>query len=233
MILAGTIIHVSSILKEILILHEDAGLLIINKPAGMPVLPDGWEKDAPYLVKVLKEQFGNIWVVHRLDKITSGVMVVARTAEVHRSLSMQFEKHEAQKVYHAIVVGIPEWGLITARHPLRVDVGHSHRTVVDHSKGKSSETDFRVLERHTLSSLLEAVPGTGRTHQIRVHAYAIGFPLLGDSLYSAPATDLIARPALHAHSLAFTHPTTGERVLFNAPYPDDFQNALEKLRAGQ
>jgi 23S rRNA pseudouridine1911/1915/1917 synthase len=114
-----------------------------------------------------------------------------------------------------------------------VDVGHSHRTVVDHSKGKSSETDFRVLERHTLSSLLEAVPGTGRTHQIRVHAYAIGFPLLGDSLYSAPATDLIARPALHAHSLAFTHPTTGERVLFNAPYPDDFQNALEKLRAGQ
>jgi RluA family pseudouridine synthase len=233
MILAGTIIHVSSVLKEILILHEDAGLLIINKPAGMPVLPDGWDKDAPYLVRLLEEKYGKVWVVHRLDKITSGVMVVARKAEAHRSLSMQFEKHEAQKVYHAIVVGIPEWDLITARHPLRVDVGHSHRTVVDHSKGKSSETAFRVLERHTLTSLIEAVPMTGRTHQIRVHAYATGFPLLGDSLYSAPATDLISRPALHAHSLTFTHPITGERVSFSAPYPDDFLKALERLRAGR
>jgi|BarGraNGADG00212_2_1021979.scaffolds.fasta_scaffold21783_2 RluA family pseudouridine synthase len=229
MILAGTIARVSSISTKKLILHEDEELLIVNKPAGMPVLPDGWEKDAPYLVKLLEEQYGKTWVVHRLDKITSGVMVMARTAEAHRALSMQFEQHEVQKVYHAIVVGVPEWDQLTARHPLRVDVGHSHRTVVDHSKGKSSETAFRVLERHTGTSLLEAIPGTGRTHQIRVHAYAIGFSLLGDTLYSAPATDLIARPALHAQSLTFTHPASGERVPFSAPYPDDFQTALEKL----
>lgn len=193
-------------------------------------MPDGWDKDAPYLVKLLEEQYGKTWVVHRLDKITSGVMVFARTAEAHRSLSMQFEQHEPQKVYHAIVVGVPEWDQRTARHPLRVDVGHSHRTVVDLSKGKSSETAFRILERHPGSSLLEAVPGTGRTHQIRVHAYAIGFPLLGDTLYSAPATDLIARPALHAQMLTFTQPATGERVTYSSPYPKDFQIALEKLR---
>jgi 23S rRNA-/tRNA-specific pseudouridylate synthase len=149
-----------------LILHEDVELLIVNKPAGMPVLPDGWEKDAPYLVKLLEAESGRLWIVHRLDKVTSGVMVFARTAEAHRALSMQFEQHEAQKVYHAIAVGEPGWEQHTARHSLRVDVGHSHRTVVDHSKGKPSETAFRLLERYRGFSLLEAVPGNGRTHQI-------------------------------------------------------------------
>ncbi len=218
---------------KILILHEDTDLLIVNKPAGMPVLPDGWEKNAPYLVRLLEEQHGKLWVVHRLDKITSGVMVIARTAEAHRSLNMQFEQHEAKKVYHAIAIGEPEWDQHTARHPLRADVGHSHRTVVDHSKGKPSETSFRVLERNGGFSLLEAVPATGRTHQVRVHAYALGFPLLGDTLYSAPKTELIARPALHAQSLTFTHPATGEQVSFAAPHPEDFEAALERLRAGR
>jgi RluA family pseudouridine synthase len=224
---------VNSIPTKILILHEDAELLVVNKPAGMPVLPDGWEKDAPYLVRLLEEQYGKPWVVHRLDKITSGVMVFARTAEAHRVLNMQFEQHEAKKVYHAIVAGVPEWDQYTARHPLRADVGHSHRTVVDFSKGKSAETAFRVLERYQGFSLLEAIPASGRTHQIRVHAFTIGFSLLGDTLYSAPATDLITRPALHAQSLTFTHPASGERITFSAPYPDDFQSALEKLRAGR
>ena len=198
----------------------------------MPVLPDGWEKDAPYLVKLLEGQYGKLWVVHRLDKITSGVMVFARTTDAHRVLSMQFEQHEAQKVYHAIVAGVPEWDQHIAHHPLRVDVGHRHRTVVDNRKGKSSETLFRVMERYQGFCLMEAVPGSGRTHQIRVHAYAIGLSLLGDMLYSGPSTDLIARPALHAQSLSFMHPTTGEGVSFTATYPEDFKYALEKLRAG-
>jgi len=223
---------VSSNSSTLLILHEDTDLLIVNKPAGIPVLPDGWEKDTRYLVKLLEDQYGKVWVVHRLDKITSGVMVFALTAEAHRTLSMQFEQHEAQKMYHAITSGAPEWDQHTARHPLRVDVGHSHRTVVDHSKGKTSETAFRILERFSYASLLEAVPGTGRTHQIRVHTFALGFPLLGDKLYSAPPTELIARPALHAQSLTLTHPGTGERVAYSAPYPEDFLTALENLRAG-
>jgi len=221
---------VSATFTKELVLHEDPELLIINKPAGMPVLPDGWEKEAPYLLRLLEQEFGRLWVVHRLDKITSGVMAFARTAEAHRALNDQFEGHAVRKVYHAIVNGEPGWEQHTARQPLRVDVGHSHRTVVDNRKGKPSETAFRVLERYAGHCLLEAIPGTGRTHQIRVHAYAIGFPLLGDRLYSAPSTDLIERPALHALSLTFTHPASGEGVSFAAAYPQDFQRALEKFR---
>jgi RluA family pseudouridine synthase len=210
------------------ILYSDNALLVVDKPAGLPVLPDGWEKDAPYLVKQLEEQFGKLWVVHRLDKVTSGVMLFARTAEAHRALNQQFESHAVHKVYHAIVVGNPRWDEHTARHPLRVNVGHTHRTVVDHAKGKPSETAFRVLERFPGFSLLEARPTTGRTHQVRVHAYALGFPLLGDALYSAPETDRIARPALHACSLEFNY--ENKPFSFTAPYPQDFSKALKGLR---
>jgi len=212
------------------ILYEDQELLVVNKPAGLPVLPDGWKRDAPFLVQLLEEQFGKLWVVHRLDKTTSGVMIFARTANAHRLLSMQFDAHEVKKIYVAIVVGVPDWENHTARHPLRVNAGHSHRTVVDRVNGKSAQTTFRLLERYKGFSLLEAVPSTGRTHQIRVHAHAIGYPILGDILYGAPKTDLIDRPALHACSLTFLHPAREEPVTFNAPTPEDFQSALEKLR---
>lgn len=212
------------------VLYQDDAILLIDKPAGMPVLPDGWETDAPYLVKLLEEPYGRLWVVHRLDKVTSGVMILARTADAHRTLNMQFERHEAQKVYHAICVGAPVWDEHTARHKLRVNVGHSHRTAVDNSHGKPAETHFKVLKRYTSYGLLESRPATGRTHQIRVHAYALGHPLVGDILYSAPSTDLIARPALHAFSLTITHPLTSERLTFETPYPADFAAALSLLK---
>jgi len=227
--LAGTIDSVSTISINYIILHADAEIIVINKPSGLPVLPDGWEKDSHYLVRLLEEQIGRTWLVHRLDKTTSGVMVFARTAEAHRTLSIQFEQHVTQKVYHAIVIGSPHWQETIARHPLRADAGHSHRTVVDKRLGKPSETVFRVLQRFEDSSLLEVIPRTGRTHQIRAHAAAIGFPLLADRLYRSPETVLIARPALHAESLAFIHPTSGERVRFVAPYPADFQKCLDQL----
>jgi RluA family pseudouridine synthase len=156
------------------------------------------------------------------------VMVFARTAEAHRTLNMQFDKHEAHKIYHAIAVGNPKWDEHIARHPLRVNVGHKHRTMVDNKNGKPSETRFKILKRCPAHALLEAELMTGRTHQIRVHAYALGHPLLGDFLYSAPETNLISRPALHAYSLTFTHPTTNERISFTAPYPADFEKALKK-----
>src|SRR5574341_1752398 len=130
------------------ILYEDQHLLVVNKPAGLPVLPDGWEKDAPYLVKMLEEKYGRTWIVHRLEKTTSGVMVIARTAEAHRALNMQFHRHEARKIYHAIAVGNPKWDEHIARHPLRVNVGHKHRTMVDNKNGKPSETRFKALKRY-------------------------------------------------------------------------------------
>jgi RluA family pseudouridine synthase len=213
------------------IIYSDDAIIVVNKPAGLPVLPDGWEKDAPYLVKLLEWSHKKIWIVHRLDKITSGVMVFALTAEAHRALNRQFERREAQKTYHAIMVGVPEWEEEIAAHPLRADVGHKHRTAVDPRAGKVSETRFRVLEKYPSDVLVEALLMTGRTHQIRAHAYALGHPLLGDVLYSAPETDLIARPALHAHALTFRHPVTGKRVSFTTPYPDDFAKALERLKS--
>jgi RluA family pseudouridine synthase len=214
------------------VLYIDASIIVINKTPGLATLPGGWENDSTSLVEMLEREHGRIWVVHRLDRVTSGLLVFARSAEAHRALNMQFERHETNKVYHAIVVGIPVWEEHTAHHPLRINVGHSHRTIVDHGKGKPSETTFHVLERFDGYALLEAIPATGRTHQVRVHAYALGFPLLGDTLYSAPMSELIQRPALHSRSLAFTHPTSFERLMFNAPYPEDFTQALDKLRAG-
>jgi len=211
------------------ILYSDEHLLVIDKPAGLPVLPDGWEKDAPYLVKMLEEQYGKLFIVHRLDKITSGVMVFARDAETHRALNMQFEKHEAQKVYHAIVEGNPKWAEKVTKFPLHANVGHKHRTIVDDKHGKPSETSFRVLKRYQTSAWVEALPRTGRTHQIRVHAAALGHPLLGDVLYGGAESYLTTRPALHAFSLAFTHPASNARVTFRAEHPQDFETTLKLL----
>jgi RluA family pseudouridine synthase len=227
------------------ILHQDEHILVVNKPAGLSVLPEGREPDAPYLVKMLEQEYGNpstsshrpdelsggqrIWVIHRIDKITSGIVIFALTADAHRSLNIQFEKHQVDKKYHAIVNGSPKWDEKVTKFPLRVNVGHKQRTTVDNKSGVRSETQFKVVKRSRDWSLLEAIPMTGRTHQIRVHAYALGFPLLGDMLYSAPETDLISRPALHAYSLTVNHPVTNERMTFSAPYPDDFQAALSAM----
>ena len=225
------------------IIYKDEHILVINKPAGLSVLPEGWEPDAPYLVKSLEEEYEKIWVVHRLDKFTSGVLVFALNAEAHRALNIQFEKHEVEKVYRAITVGAPPWKERITKFPLRVNVGHKHRTMVDNKKGVRAETKFKVLNWNSSitdelfladdaegMALVEARPMTGRTHQIRVHAYALGYPLLGDTLYSSPETDIIARPALHAYALSFNHPVSNERVSFTAPYPTDFKKALERLK---
>jgi len=213
------------------IIYEDTRLIVVDKPAGLSVLPDGWEKDSEYLVKMLEERYGRIFIVHRLDKITSGVMVFARDAETHRALNIQFENHDAQKTYHAILEGNLKWEEKVAKHLLRANVGHKHRTMVDDKNGKPSETRFRVIKRYPESALVEAKPMTGRTHQIRVHAYALGHPLVEDILYGARDMYGIPRPMLHAQSLSFIHPATNERVKFSAPHPADFEDALRILGA--
>lgn len=211
------------------ILHQDKAMLVLNKSAGIPVLQDGWQPEAPFLHKMLEEKFNKVWVVHRLDKVTSGVMVFARSAESHRELNRQFEHREVHKEYQAIVEGVPPWDERTARHMLQTNVGRAHRTVVVRKRGKKSETRFKVRKRGHDQALVEAFPKTGRTHQIRVHLSALGFPILGDTLYAAEETEAIARPALHASSITFAHPESRKSVSYGADLPDDMLLAMNRL----
>lgn len=232
---------------ESLVLWADAHLLVINKPAGLPTLPGGWTP-GPHVRGILEPVYGRLWVVHRLDRQTSGVLALARTAEAHRSLNLQFDAHRVAKVYHALVVGLPTWDRLTVELPLRADGDRQHRTVVDRQRGKPSVTELRVLERLNPCALVEAIPRTGRTHQIRAHLAALGHPIVGDALYggdrvaSAAAMGpgsrpvamagppVLERPGLHAWSLTIHHPLTGEQLTFQAPYPADLIEALSAIR---
>ena len=222
-----------------LALYLDEALLVVNKPAGLPTLVDGYQREAPYLVGLLGELYGRVWVVHRLDKDTSGVIVFARTAQAHRELNNQFEQRRANKVYHALVIGQPEWDEKTIDLPLRPNGDRRHRTVIDPQGGKPSSSVLRVLERFSGYALVEASPRSGRTHQIRAHLAAAGNPLMADDLYRGPGrvkTDSTMDPApidrlgLHARSLTLIHPLSGQPQRFEAPYPRDFARALEALR---
>ncbi len=223
------------------ILWQDEDLLVVDKPAGLPTLPDGWDTSAPHLKGLLESLVGRVWVVHRLDRETSGVIILARNAEAHRELNRQFEQRLVQKIYHALVRRPPSWEQRLVDLPLRTNAGHRHRTVVDHRAGKQALTRLRLLERWQKAGLVEAIPATGRTHQIRVHLAAIGHPILGDSLYGDfrdaqrkldPEKDWpdIPRTALHARSINLMHPSTGERVSFEVEYPQDFLDTLSLLR---
>jgi RluA family pseudouridine synthase len=210
------------------ILFSDDHLLVVNKPAGLLTLPDGYDKTAPCLIDLLRQQYDRIWVVHRLDKDTSGVIVFARSAEAHRALNMAFDSRAVHKVYHAIVQGVPPWDERTIDLPLRPDGDRSHRTVIDRGRGKPAVTRVRVLERGVAQALIEARPETGRTHQIRAHLAAIELPLAGDVLYGG-GTTWLPRPALHAYSLDLGHPRSQVPLHFTAPYPADLLAALQHL----
>jgi RluA family pseudouridine synthase len=220
-------------------LYLDEALLVVDKPPGLATLVDGFHPEAPYLAGQLGEAYGRIWVVHRLDKDTSGVIVFARTAQAHKDLNAQFEQRRASKVYHALVIGQPEWAEQVVDLPLRPDGDRRHRTVIDRQMGKPAITNLRVLEGFGAFALVEAIPLTGRTHQIRAHLAAAGYPLVADRLYrrfgeappaSNPETEPIDRLGLHARSLALYHPLNGRLQNFEAPYPQDFASALEQLR---
>jgi tRNA pseudouridine32 synthase/23S rRNA pseudouridine746 synthase len=218
------------------ILFCDEALLVVNKPAGLSTLPDGYDPTLPHIKSVLEGQYGRLWIVHRLDKHTSGVLLLARSSAAHRALNTQFEQRQVSKVYHALVNGVPQWQDTSIDLPLKANGDRQHRTVVDWQVGKPAITHFRVLECFDHHSLLEAIPETGRTHQIRAHLSAAGLFIVGDKLYLPPSrlqvnrTDaasqadaglppgLVNGIALHALSLQFTHPITGERLEFVAPY---------------
>jgi RluA family pseudouridine synthase len=230
MTLQGLVEH-KEVSFDLPILFIDEYLLAVNKPAGLPTLPDGYDKSAPCLIHLLKQQYGRVWVVHRLDKATSGVIVLARTAAIHRALNIAFDSREVHKVYHAIVIGTPPWEKHMIDLPLRPDGDRRHRTVIDAQHGKAAVTHLRVIERFAQHTLIEARPETGRTHQIRAHLAAIDLPLAGDVLYGGKSVAaLIARTALHACAIDFEHPATSEPLHLEAPYPPDFTQALRQLR---
>lgn len=232
-----------------LVLFKDRDLLVINKPAGLLVLPDGYDPEAMHLKDMLIPEFGELWIVHRLDRQTSGVLLIARTAEAHRALNLQFENRQVTKVYHALVSGVPEWTRQTVELPLRADGDRRHRTVVDRHQGKDASTHFRVLERFGDYALIAVAPRTGRTHQIRVHLAALEHPIVVDDLYGdgqglylsqfkrsynasghKPERPLLDRLGLHAFSLDFAHPRRKRNMTFQVPYPKDFAAALLQLR---
>ena len=224
------------------ILYEDNELLCINKPAGLLSIRDGYDPLLPYVTSLLSPLFGRLWVVHRLDRDTSGTLLLARTPQAHRSLNISFENRQVHKSYHAIIHGVPKEVESVVDLPLKVDGDHQHRTIVNHASGKPAQTRLHVLRSSGDFSLIEAQPLTGYTHQIRAHLLAIGFPILLDPLYSLNLQNansnltsnefvklVISRLALHACALEFFHPATGLSMKITAHYPVDFEAALIKL----
>jgi RluA family pseudouridine synthase len=226
------------------ILYQDDSLIAFNKPAGLLSIPDGYAPELPHVAGVLAPQFGKCWIVHRLDRETSGIIILARSLATHRSLNLQFEHRQVNKQYHALVSAIPAWSEITVDFPLRVNADRKHRTLTATLTGKPAVTGFRILQQYPGGCLVEASPHTGYTHQIRAHLAAIGLPILGDVQYfgirpepafpklvTSPGTDLISRVALHARSISFSHPVTGLPIYLESPYPVDFQQALAALES--
>lgn len=230
------------------ILFEDDSLLVINKPPGLVVHPAAGHETGTLVHALLHHCAGQLsgiggvsrpGIVHRLDKDTTGVMVVAKTDAAHLALARQFALRQVTKVYHALVCGaLPhEEGEIQAaiaRHP-----SHRKCMTVSEERGRLAHTSFTVLERLSEVTLVEARLHTGRTHQIRVHFQYIGFPLLGDQTYGARANRrlgerlgfLPSRQMLHATQLTLRHPVTGETMTWEAPWPADFQETVRRLRA--
>jgi 23S rRNA pseudouridine1911/1915/1917 synthase len=229
------------------ILHEDESLLVLNKPPGLVVHPAAGHQEHTLVNALLHHCAGELsgiggvarpGIVHRLDKDTSGCLVVAKNDEAHLALSAQFALRTVGKIYQAIVCGeMPrdhgEIHAAIARHP-----SHRKRMAVDDESGRAARTSYRVLERLRGTTLAEVVLHTGRTHQIRVHFQFIGFPVVGDATYGnrqnqrlTELTNYTApRQMLHAGQLSFMHPRTGKRLTFTAPQPEDFLAALSALR---
>lgn len=233
--------------EDLTLLHEDPHLVVVDKPAGLAVHP-GAGRPAGTLVNRLLARYPELesvggrdrpGIVHRLDIDTTGVLVVARTERAYQALSQAFAERRVTKTYLGTVFGTPAPAEGWIEHPIgRHPKRRKEMTV--RPDGRSARTGYRVLETGTGAALLTLDLETGRTHQIRVHLKAIGHPLVGDALYAgnrwkgAPPTvrrltGEFPRPALHAWTLALTHPTTGERQRFVAPIPVDLAELWRRL----
>jgi len=217
------------------VLYEDRDLIAVNKAAGVVVHPAAGNRDGTLVNALLHhvKDLGGVGgelrpgIVHRLDKDTTGVLVVAKNDRALEGLQEQFASREVEKLYLALVAGAPAaegtFRTLYGRHP-RNRLKFSGRV----KSGKPAVTHWRVTKSFDSASRVEVVLETGRTHQIRVHFAEGGFPLLGDTLYGRKS-EVIARQALHAWKLAFEHPRTGKKVRLTAPVPDDFTAAERAL----
>lgn len=217
----------------LVVVYEDDALAVIDKPAGLVVHPAPGHR-AGTLADGLRQR-GTTWsqlggderpgIVHRLDRDTSGLLVVAKTEAAHRSLSQQLQRRTLGRVYWALVHGTFRESSGRIEAPIGRDPGHRQRmAVVD--GGRPAVTDFAVVERMRRFTRLEVRLLTGRTHQIRVHLASIGHPIAGDAVYGRRGDVLCPRPALHAQRLTFLHPDDGRRCDFESALPDDLVQAL-------
>ena len=221
-------------MEEPTIIYEDTELLVVNKPAGMIVYPDG-KHDYPALSHWLEKKYGegNFHFVHRIDRETSGVLIVAKTEESYDLLKEQFQEREIKKTYRAFVHGI----LKIDRGMIDKPIGSSRggkgprSAKLPHGTMREAVTAYRVISRGKDATYVEAFPKTGRTHQIRVHFSAVQHPIIADVLYAPNRPKLLGfeRLALHALSVTFTHPN-GKEMTFQAPLPEDFVRAEQELQ---
>ena len=220
------------------IVHEDAAILVVNKPAGLVVHPGSGNLDGTLLNALLHHDpalagVPRAGIVHRLDKATSGLMVVARTIEAHTELVRQLAERSVTREYLAVARGDLARRVVVdapiGRHPTQ------RTTMAVVARGKPARTHVQIVERFGIATLLRCTLETGRTHQIRVHLAAMGHALVGDPVYgtsrASPGLPPFARQALHAARLALTHPITGERMTWEAPPPGDFAMLVAALRA--
>jgi len=240
-------------------LHVDDAIAVVNKPAGMVVHPakGNWKGTLAGALKWHLERRGEAGglstaggavrpgIVHRLDRDTSGVIVIARSETAHHALARQFERRTVAKTYLAITQGQPRFDADEIDLPIGIHPYQREKMAIrsDHPTSRPAVTRYEVLERFRAAALVRVTPRTGRTHQIRVHLAAIGAAVLGDSLYSgrgvvepamfglSPGPPLLERQALHAAALELDHPGKGNRMRFEAPLPPDIERVLAVLRA--
>ena len=217
------------------VIYEDADVLVVEKPSGLLTIPDGYDPSIENLAALLGKKFGRVWVVHRLDKDTSGLVLFARNSEAHKELNRQFRERQVRKVYFALATPAPTWETLDLTLPLLVNAGRSHLTKVDIQRGKLAETTFKVLEKKMEVCLLECQPKTGYRHQIRSHLYSQGMGIFGDVLYKPPKQAEVQAQAprlmLQAQALHFTHPATNQPVSFTLLPDPEIQNYWNGLAA--
>ncbi|NJC25360.1 RluA family pseudouridine synthase [Neolewinella antarctica] len=233
------------------ILFEDDFLIVVNKPADLLSVPDRYNAEIPNLTALLGQRYGDpIIPVHRLDKPTSGAIIYARTKEAHKEMNRQFQEREVDKIYHAIVEGQPGEGETEVDEPIANNPAQTGKMMVS-NKGKYALSIFKQIESFGRQFSLVAVQiFTGRTHQVRVHLAYAGFPLMVDPFYGKREAfmlseikgrkynlgrdkeerPLLNRVPLHATKVSFDHPSTGERMTFEASYPKDMRAVINQLR---